>query len=119
MPSGEEYVITALALSRDAGGALEDLEDIDETWRDHVTVQIKEITDLLTGVEGRFFVRSKLCLPFARRAAAEAERLSQAMDDLANGRRGAMTDIEEALAALSQAARTLDERSTMQGMSIT
>jgi phage shock protein A len=114
MPQGEEYLADALARCRQMAEQIATLEQGDEAWRSDVGERLSAVTDLLQSMEGRFFLRSKLCLPFARRCAEEAKSLEETL-----GRAEATGQVDQGLQALELAARTLDERSQMQGMSIT
>jgi hypothetical protein len=114
MPQGEEYLADALARCRQMAGQIVTLEQGDEAWRSDVGQRLSAVADLLQSMEGRFFLRSKLCLPFARRCAEGAESLEATL-----GRAEVASQVDQMLQALELAARTLDERSQMQGMSIT
>ncbi|MBC7237791.1 MAG: hypothetical protein H5T69_18265 [Chloroflexi bacterium] len=112
MPQGQEYVAEALVLCQKMAEQLSTLEGLGKAKE-----RLVAVADLLQAMEGRFFLRSKLCLPFARRCKEEAERVETALAAVSAG--AAPASVEEALRALELAAHTLDERSQMQGMAIT
>ena len=117
MSKGEEYLTQALATVQDVTGQLATLAGDDakvEALRD----RLADLSALLASTEGRFFLRSKLCLPFARRCQEEAAALA-ALVASSDGDPQGLDRVAEALSSLELASRTLDERSTMDGMAIT
>ena len=68
----------------------------------------------------RFFLKTKMCLPFARRCEEAARTLDAVLTEPnAQPASDAQQRLSAALEALEKAARTLDERSQMQGTVIT
>lgn len=114
MPTGLEHVEAALALCQRTEDRLTAAAPAD------VGQRLAAIRSTLTQVSERFFIRSKLCLPFAARCAEAAQGLDAALTDLLDqpGAEAAQR-FESALQSLEKAARTLDDRSTTQGMTIT
>jgi hypothetical protein len=119
MSDGQTHVETTLALCRSAKQELSALAASDGAWVSEVIARLDSIEATLEGLKDRFFVRSRLCLPFAARCVAEAEKLEQAVkaQDLEAESKAAA--LSTALSALEKAVRALDSRSAMQGMAIT
>ena len=120
MPKGQDHVNTAIALCQSAEQSLDGTIDAESEWKSATQTQLEDVAEALEGLKDRFFLRSKLCLPFAAkcaRAASDVEKAVQALsaspDDAARQR------LSEAIDALARAARALDERSAMQDMAIT
>ena len=112
MSKGQEQVVVTLALCQEIARAIEDLTMVDGDWKSAQLAKVRDVAELLEACKDRFFLRSKLCLPFAAkcgRGAAEVlaalERRKAGGDDQAAQRAG------EALHGLLRAARALDERS--------
>jgi hypothetical protein len=115
MPSGPEYVEATLAKVERASTEIGALAGADAGWKTEAQERLAGVADLLRGTTDRFFLKTRVCLPFARKcdqAASELEALAGEQTPLEAA-------LETALATLEKAARTLDERSMMQGMSIT
>jgi hypothetical protein len=119
MSDGQAHVETALALCRSAKEDLSALVEPDQSWVGETIARVEGIEATLEGLKDRFFVRSKLCLPFAARCVAEAEKLEQAVQGLQPESESQVADLAAALSALEKAVRALDGRSAMQGMAIT
>ena len=120
MAKGQDHVQTAIRQCRAVSESLSEFAGSEGVWVSDTQGRLDQMVDTLEGLKGRFFLRSKLCLPFAAkcaRAAGEVERaaraLSESTDDTARQR------LSEAIDALSRAAKALDERSAMQDMAIT
>jgi len=89
-------------------------------WRTESVARLNSITDLLSGAAERFYLKTKVCLPFARRCEEKARKLDGLLAELsAQGSSDLQPRLAAAMEALTKAARTLDERSLMQGMAIT
>jgi hypothetical protein len=122
MPSGPEYVEATLAKVERTTTAIGALAGVDESWRAEAQTRLVAVAELLRGTTGRFFLKTRVCLPFARKCDQAACKLEAALETLAgegSEQPPLAAALEAALAALEKAARTLDERSMMQGMSIT
>ena len=115
MPSGPEYVEATLAKVERASTAIGAPAGADAGWKSEAQERLAAVAELLRGTTDRFFLKTRVCLPFARKCDQAADKL----ETLAGEQAPQETALEAALAALEKAARTLDERSMMQGMSIT
>ena len=118
MPKGQDHVATALSACRQVSDGVKALQGIDEAWRGQTIESLNDMQAALEGMKGRFFIRSKLCLPFAARVAKGAQALAEAQSALSAGE-DAQQQFANALVTLQKAVRVLDERSAMQGMAIT
>jgi hypothetical protein len=119
-PQGVAHVEAALELAGQASESIGKLEGVDEAWRADALGKLGAATDLLRATLGRFYLKTKVCLPFARRCQEQAQALEDLLSELANPPpTGGEQRLKTAIEALAQAARTLDERSLMQGMAIT
>ena len=118
MPGGPEYVEATLAKVERASTAIGALAGADAGWKTEAQERLGAVAELLRGTTDRFFLKTRVCLPFARKCDQAALKLEATLEALA-GEGGAQDALEAALAALEKTARTLDERSMMQGMSIT
>jgi hypothetical protein len=118
MPTGLDHVQATIALCQRLSASAVALKGAEEAWTQEIAARLARVQDSLTGMQERFFLRSKLCLPFAARCEQEAKRLEQA---LAPGvvSPQATRAAQQALAALEQATKVLDDRSNAQGMVIT
>jgi hypothetical protein len=120
MPQGIEHVETALKLIQSATDAIGELGGIEEGRRTEAVARLASTAGLLRTTTDRFFLKSKLCLPFAGRCEQEASKLVALTAALrAQPAIDGQSQISAALGALEKAAKTLDERSRMQGMAIT
>jgi hypothetical protein len=119
MADGQAHVETALALCRSAKQDLSALAEANHGWASEAMARMDDVEATLEGLKDRFFVRSKLCLPFAARCVAEAEKLEQAAQSLQLDSESRVAAVAAALSALEKAVRALDSRSAMQGMAIT
>jgi hypothetical protein len=120
MPQGVEHVETALRLIQSTADGIGGLGGVEEGWRTEAVARLTSNAELLRTTMDRFFLKSKLCLPFAGRCEQEAGKLDALLSELrvrpaADGQQR----LNAALEALEKAAKTLDERSRMQGMAIT
>ena len=115
MPTGEEHVQATLSLCQQAQEHLASTSAPADAGQ-----RLAAICSTLILVSERFFIKSRLCLPFAARCEEAAKRMDAALTDwLAQPGTEASQRFESALQSLEKAARTLDDRSTTQGMTIT
>ncbi len=126
MPNGPEHVEAALARIESASEALSALESVEEGWKNESLERLTSVAELLRGTTDRFFLKTRVCLPFARKCDEAAQALNELLTELnaqpaADAQPAAVgqEQLSTALEALEKTARTLDERSMMQGMSIT
>jgi hypothetical protein len=118
MPSGPEYVKATLAKIERASTAIGALDDADEDWKTGAQERLAAVAEQLRGTTDRFFLKTRVCLPFARKCDQAAAKLETLVGE--GGEQAPQTAaLQATLAGLEKAARTLDERSMMQGMSIT
>jgi hypothetical protein len=122
-PQGVAHVEAALELVGRAGEQIERLEGVDEGWRAEAGRKLSEASELLRGTLDRFYLKTKVCLPFARRCEEGAHALEELLEEegerAREGEAGREARLMAAIEAAAQAARVLDERSLMQGMAIT
>jgi hypothetical protein len=104
--------------------ALACIERASEKVDREMAARLEATAALLRGTTDRFYLKTRVGVPFARRC----EKAAQALEVLlAEQDAGSTPDDGErlqaalatALQALEKAAKTLDERSRMQGMAIT
>ena len=120
MSTGQEQVQVALDLCQNISGGVRTLTIADDGWKTEVAGRLDRVQQVLDGVKDRFFLRTKLCLPFAARCGREAQRLEEMLRSLDGDADGAAQQrFTGALTALEKAAKALEDRSTMQGMAIT
>lgn len=120
MPQGVEHVEAALKRIQSVTDAIGELGGVEEGWRAEAVARLTATADLLRTTTDRFFLKSKLCLPFAGRCEQEAGKLDALTAELrAQPAADGQSRLDAALEALEKAAKTLDERSRMQGMAIT
>ena len=120
MSKGSEHVETALELMQSASDTIGRLDGFEEGWRTETVARLTSSTSLLRGPLDRFFLKTKMCLPFARKCEEVAQTLHTLLAELgAQPSSDGQQRLTAALEALEKATRTLDERSQMQGMTIT
>ncbi len=120
MPQGIENVEAALKSMQSAGDAIGELDGLEEGWRAEAVSRLTAGSELLRATMDRFFLKSKLSLPFADRCRQEAgKREALAAELRARPAVDAQQRLSAGLASLEKAVKTLDERSRMQGMVIT
>jgi hypothetical protein len=114
MPKGPEYVEATLAKIERISTAIGGLAGVEEEWKADAEGRLAALAELLRGMGDRFFLKTRVCLPFARKCDQAADGLEALV-----GEQGGQAELDAALVALEKAVRTLDERSMMQGMAIT
>ena len=120
MPNGPEYVEATLAKIGSISTAIGGLAGVEEGWKTDAQGRLAALAELLRGMGDRFFLKTRVCLPFARKCDQAAEGLETLVAEQGGpSQEGGMPKLEAALTVLEKAVRTLDERSMMQGMSIT
>jgi len=120
MPQGLDLVEAALKLIQSVVDAIGELGGVEESWRAEAVARLTFTAALLRATMDRFFLKSKLCLPFAGKCEQEAIKLDALTAELrAQPASDGQDRLDAALGALEKAAKTLDERSRMQGMAIT
>jgi hypothetical protein len=120
MPQGLDHVEAALARIERAADMIGTLEDTDEGWRSGAVTRLATTMALLRTITGRFFLKSKVCLPFAKKCEDTAQTLDALLaEQSAQPTPDGQGRLDAALEALEKAVRTLDERSMMKGMAIT
>ena len=75
MSQGVEHVESALKLIESASGAMGRLEGVDKSWRSGAVARLAATADLLRATRERFFLKTRLCLPFAGKCEATAQEL--------------------------------------------
>jgi hypothetical protein len=120
MPTGPEYVDATLERVHSASAAIAELDGLEPAWSAEAAARLDAIDDLLQGTTDRFFLKTRVCLPFARKCDRAAQALEALLADLkTEPAADAQQQLAAAVDALEKAAKTLDERSMMQGMAIT
>ena len=114
MPKGPEYVEATLIKIENSTTAIGGLAGVEEGWKADAQGRLTTLAELLQGMGDRFFLKTRVCLPFARKCDQAAEGLETLVAE-----QGGQPNLEASLTVLEKAVRTLDERSMMQGMSIT
>ena len=117
---GSEHVETALKLVRSASSTIGRLDGVEEGWKTEAVARLAASEALLSATADRFFLKTKVCLPFARKCEETASAMNALLAETsAQPAADAQQRLTVALEALEKAARTLDERSQMRGMAIT
>jgi len=120
MSQGLEQVEAALKRIERALDAIGELGGVQETWRSEATARLTATEALLRVVTDRFFLKTKVCVPFTGKCEKEAANLAGLLAELgAEPAPDGQERLDAALEALEQAAKTLNERSLMRGMAIT
>jgi hypothetical protein len=120
MPKGPEYVEATLAKIESISTAIGGLAGVEDGWKTDAQGRLAALAELLRGMSDRFFLKTRVCLPFARKCDQAAEGLEALVSEQGSPLApGGKQKLEAALAVLEKAVRTLDERSMMQGMAIT
>jgi hypothetical protein len=123
MPNGPEYVASTLEQIKSASAQIGGLAGVEEDWKSEAQERLAAVVALLEGMGDRYFLKTRVCLPFARKCDAAAQALNELLAGLSDAPEGGAPDarqqVSTALEALEKTARTLDERSMMQGMAIT
>ena len=93
---------------------------VEEGWKTEAEKRLACVQEVLDSIGEKFFLKTKLCLPFTSKCEEEARRLEEALQGLdARPDGDAQQRITGALDALEKAVKALKSRSDMQGMSIT
>jgi hypothetical protein len=120
MAQGLEHVEAALALIQSASDKMDKLGGLQESWKTAALARLAATSALLRATTDRFFLKTRLCLPFAAKCQEQAKALDALLAELDSQLApDAQSRLDVALDALEKAAKTLDERSLMQGMAIT
>jgi hypothetical protein len=120
MSQGLEHVEAAIELIERASDTIGGLGGVQEDWKSEAVARLDPTTALLRGVTDRFFLKTRVCLPFAGKCEEEAKKLDALLAELcAQPASDGQDRLDAALEALERAVKTLDERSLMRGMSIT
>ena len=117
MPTGVEHVEAALECIQSASEAAGKLADAREGWSTQAVARLEATGALLRGTVDRFYLKTKVGVPFARRCEEAAQALLAEL--MAQPAKDAQERLDAALETLEKAAKTLDERSQMKGMAIT
>lgn len=120
MAQGAEPIEAALQAVQHAADGLAQLDGLDAAWKAGAAAKLAGAAALLRATADRFFVKTKAGAPFVRRCQEEADRVAALVQEAsASPTPGAPQQLGLAVDALNKAARTLDERSQMQGLAIT
>jgi hypothetical protein len=120
MPQGLDHVNATLKLIDEIAGAIPKTDGLEQDWKPKATARLSAIAERLETSKDRFFLKSRLCIPFAAKCETAAQDLEALLTELAaHPAADAQRQINTALDGLDIATKTLDERSTMRGMAIT
>ena len=120
MPTGLDHVLAAIALCQRLIRGMSALQGVEDAPKQSLTLRLEKVHCDLMMMQDRFFLRSKLCLPFAARCEQEARKLEGALGNLgASGGPESLHSFGGTLEALERAVKVLDDRSAAQGMVIT
>ncbi len=119
MPTGLDHVIATVALCQRLSQDLSALEGVEEARKQGLLLRLEWVRSSLAAMQERFFLRSKLCLPFAARCEQEARKLGGALAGQDAGGAASLQALDKTLEALERAVKVLDDRSAAQGMVIT
>ena len=120
MSKGQDHVAAALAVCQSFLEQLGDSARLPQEARAEALARLQASQGTLEEVSDRFFLRTKLCLPFAARCEEGARGVAEALEALAaQPDEGAEARFAEALATFEKAIAVLEERSAMRGMAIT
>jgi hypothetical protein len=118
MPTGLDHVQATIALCQRLSASVSASQVVDKPAADEVATRLANAQVALAGMQDRFFLRSKLCLPFAVRCEEEAKKLEVALESWTAQTQSSRA-VHDALKSLEQAVRVLDDSSGAQGMVIT
>lgn len=120
MSKGQEQTQAALEVCRKAAEAVDKAGDAEDEWNAERIGTLRRAQEALDRVMPKFFLKTKLCIPFTSRCEKAARRLDETLEELDGHPEH---DVRErftiALDALQKAAKVLEDCSDMQGMSIT
>lgn len=120
MSKGQDQVQVALEICRNVSGGVRKLTAVEEEWKAEAARRLECVQEVLDGVMDKFFLRTKLCVPFTSRCEKEARRLEETLGGLEAGpSENAQQGFNSALDALEKSAKALEDRSAMRGMAIT
>lgn len=126
MPTGLDHVLTTVALCQHLNQDMLALHGVEDVWKQRMLARLEKVRCDLAAMQDSFFLRSKLCLPFAARCEQEARKLEGLLDTLRSSAPPSSSGGDETLQvfagildALERAVKVLDERSNAQGMVIT
>ncbi len=119
VPQGVQHVAMAMELAQNARDAISGLADVEQQWKADADERLSRTLAMLSENAERYFLKTRMCLPFARRSEEAARSLEATLAALVASSTDGQADVSTALAALEKAVRTLDERSQMRGMAIT
>ena len=120
MSKGQEQVQVALKVCQDASEGVRKMTAVEEAWKTEVERRLACVQEGLDGVMDKFFLKTKLCLPFTAKCEQNASGLKETFRGLDPRPDGdAQQRFISALDALEKAVKALVDRSAMQGMTIT
>ena len=99
MPGGPEYVEATLAKIESISTAIGGLAGVEEGWKADVQGRLAALVELLQGMGDRFFLRTRVCLPFARKCEQAADGLEASVAE------GDPSKLEAGLSLLEKAVR--------------
>ena len=120
MSQGQDQVHAALEICWSVSEGVGKLAAVQGEWKAETAGRLQHVQEVLDGMRDKFFLRTKLCVPFTARCEKEAGRLGEALGGLeAVPGEDAQQGFDSALAALEKSAKALEDRSAMRGMAIT
>ena len=77
---GSEQIEAALGLIERTSDALGKMDGVKEGWKADALARLASTADLLRETAGRFFIKTKVCLPFTRKCEEAAQALASLMN---------------------------------------
>ena len=88
MPNGAEYVEATLAKIEGISAAIGGLAGAEDEWKTNAQGRLDALAELLRGMGDRFFLKTRVCLPFARKCDQAAEGLESLVSEALASERG-------------------------------
>ena len=110
-----EHVEAALDIIRSASEMIGKMAAVEPSWQVGALAKLNATDALLRATTDRFFLKTRASLPPARKVQEQAESLAGALAEPAPD----VHKIGASLEALERAVKALDERSLMQGFTVT
>ena len=101
MPNGPEYVEATLAKIERISAAIGGAAELEDGWKAGAQGRLAALVELLQGMGDRFFLKTRVCLPFARKCDQAAEGLETLVGEPAG-----QDKLEAGLVLLEKAVRT-------------
>lgn len=113
--SAWENVEATLGLIQSASETISKMTTVEESRRAAALAKLRATDARLRATTDRFFLKTRAGLPFARKCQEQAESLATFLQEPAPDGQQLIAAVD----ALEKAAKVLDERSLMQGFTVT